>query len=117
MERLWDGAEISVVFGSTGSWSEAEFLAALDGLPWRPLPEAFSSDDVPVDPAPTVILRIGRDRPSAGFLAGLDALHAAGDEPLVLSLGTWGWTLPYPRRLAGADTSPPRLRAFLERIR
>lgn len=97
---------IDLEFGPLGSWSEEHYLPALEGLPVRRL----GPEEAPSAP---VYLYLGRIEPSAARRDQLAALGSRGEAPAVLVNGPWGWTLPFPRRLATADASPGGLAALL----
>lgn len=95
------GGAVDVEFGPLGFWSPAAYERALHdaGL----APRRLGPEDALAAP---VYIYLGRKAPAAGRLAELEALAARGQVPALLTNGPWGWTLPFPRRLATGESSP-----------
>ncbi len=106
LASAWDGSTLDCEFGPCGSWRAEEFEAALAGLPLRRL---RPGDDLAADS----YLHVGRSAPSEERQGQLRALARRGRAPSLLICGCWGWSLPFPARLASADSTPAGLRAFL----
>ena len=109
-DPIWDGGSIDLEFGPCGSWRPAEFVEALGGLPMR----LVTSDDTLES---NTYLYVGRSEVPAERGEELAERLPDGGGPAVLAMGPWAWTLPFPRRLASADGTPPGLRRLVERAR
>ncbi|MBM4117121.1 glycoside hydrolase family 3 protein [bacterium] len=95
---LLPGLAVDLEFGPLGFWNPALYERALAeaGLRARRL---GAEDGLEAE----VYVHLGRKAPPPARLAELAARETA---PALLTNGPWGWTLPFPRRLATAESSP-----------
>ncbi len=99
-------APVDLELSTLGSWRAEEYLEACARALGR-APRLLSAEEALAAP---VYLYLGRKAPAPARLAELAARR---DAPALLCNGVWGWTLPYPHRLATAESSPAGLAALL----
>jgi len=102
------GTPVDLELGPLGSWRPEVFGRALAAAGLAP--RALGAADASMAP---VYLYLGRSAPADGRQAELAARAARGEAPAVLCNGVWGWTLPFPHRLATSESSPAGLAALL----
>ena len=103
------GTPVDIDIGPLGSWPAEAYLSAY-AQAMGAAPQPLGAEEASAAP---VYLYLGRTLPPPARQAELAERAARGAAPALLCNGVWGWTLPFARRLASAESSPAGLAALL----